>query len=131
MSIPIHITFRHLTLRPDLEAAIVTHVAHLERFFDRIVGCRVLVEQPHRRREADNRFHVVIELTVPQDRLVISHDADLHGSALDTGASHIARSTEASPEHKYLHDALHDAFEAAGRRLQDYVHRQRDAARSA
>jgi hypothetical protein len=96
MSIPVHITFRHLTLRPDLEAAIITHVAHLERFFDRIVDCRVLIEQPHRRREAANRFHVVIELSVPQDRLVVSHDEDLHGSALATGASHVAKSTDAA-----------------------------------
>lgn len=108
MSIPVHITCRHLTAHPELEAAILTHVGHLERFFDRIVDCRVLIEQLHRRHTGGNAFRVVIELTVPQDRLVIAHDVSTHG----------------------LSEALHDAFRAAGRRLQDYAGQRRDAARS-
>jgi hypothetical protein len=130
MSIPVHITFRHLTARPDLEAEILTQVAHLERFFERIVDCRVLIEQPHRRRDEGNPFRVVIELTVPQDRLVIAHDASLHGRVQDLGEPHMAKSTEAAAAHKYLHEALHDAFRAAGRQLQDYAGQQREAARS-
>ena len=129
MSIPVHVTFRRLTPRADLESLINGHVARLERHFDRIVDCRVLLEMPHRRHDSGNHFRVRVELTVPQERLVISHDADLHGSAQDLQEPDLEKRGTGAPEHRFVHEALHDAFDAAARRLQDYVGRQRDAAR--
>jgi ribosome-associated translation inhibitor RaiA len=129
MSIPVQITFRHLTPRAHLESLIHGHVARLERHFDRIVDCRVLLEMPHRRHDSGNHFRVRVELTVPQERLVVSHDADLHGTAQDLQEPDLAKRETSAPEHRFLHEALHDAFDATARRLQDYVGRQREAAR--
>jgi ribosome-associated translation inhibitor RaiA len=129
MSIPVHVTFRHLKTRPELEAEILTLVAHLEQFYDRIVDCRVLIELPHRRRGAGNLYRVVIELTVPQDRLVITHDVSRHAAMQDLCERRMRRSMEREAAHKYLREALYDAFRAAGRQLQDYAGRHRDALR--
>lgn len=129
MSIPVHVTFRHLKTRPDLEAEILMLVGRLEQFHGRVVDCRVVIEQPHRRRHAGNPYRVVIELTVPQDRLIVTHDASLHAQMQDLAEPVMRKQDEADAAHKYLREALHDAFRAAGRQLRDYAGRYRDALR--
>ena len=59
----------HNTHRDEVvEADILRRIERLERFFDRIVGCRVVVDVPHTRHERGNLFHVRVELAVPGAR---------------------------------------------------------------
>jgi hypothetical protein len=119
MSAPVHVTFRHMSPRAELEAYAREQAARLERFYDRIVDCRVLLEP----NDADV-LRVIVELAVPGDRLVASHVSEPDGQA----AAATAADRPPAREHRWLH-ALHAAFETAGRVLQDHVGRRRTSDR--
>ena len=55
-----------------IEANIRDRAEKLESFYDKIMGCRVLVEAPHHHHRAGQRYHVRIDLTVPGQEIVIS-----------------------------------------------------------
>ena len=48
MPIPLQISFRNMDPSPAVEARIRKKAEKLERFHDRIIGCTVVVEAPHR-----------------------------------------------------------------------------------
>jgi ribosome-associated translation inhibitor RaiA len=100
---PTQITFRGIAHSAALEADIERHIAKLERHH-RLVGCRVLVETPHRHHH-DGPLRVRVEITVPGiNPIVVSH--------------------EPSPgTDPYV--TVHEAFDAAGRRLQEAIRVQR------
>src|SRR5262245_38162021 len=93
----IEITFKDLAKSEALEARIHECIAKLERVFDRIVRCEVLIETPHRHHHTGRPFHVRVHLGVPGDDIIASHD----------------------DEDAYV--AVRDAFIAAKRQLEDYV----------
>jgi len=49
MQIPVQVTFRNMDPSEAVEANVRGKAEKLERFFDRVVSCRVVVESPHRR----------------------------------------------------------------------------------
>jgi hypothetical protein len=59
--IPTHVTFRHLAPSDSLEADIHERVARLGQSYAGIMGCKVLVELPHRHRQSGRHFHVRVE----------------------------------------------------------------------
>jgi cold shock CspA family protein/ribosome-associated translation inhibitor RaiA len=90
-----------------LDALIRDEVEKLEAYFDRIVSCRVAVEQPHRKHRQGSHFRVRVDLTVPNEEIVVGRDP---------------------PEHTNHEDpriAVTEAFKATARQLQDYVRRIR------
>jgi ribosomal subunit interface protein len=107
MQVPLQIAFHNLDRSESVTALIEEKVAWLERFYDRITGCRVVVEAPHRHRRQGKAYLVRIDLTVPGSEIVVNREASLHVQAQD------------------LHIAIRDAFEAARRRLEDHVRKQR------
>jgi hypothetical protein len=117
MSVPVYVAFRHMAARVELEEYARAQVARLERFYGRIVDCRVLLEP-----NDAGVLRVVVELTVPGERLVASHESDPDGASIDAGEPRPV------PEYRWLH-ALHGAFEAAGRILQDHVGGRRTRSR--
>lgn len=102
MKLPLEITFRNVVRTPELEERIRAKAAKLDRFYDRITGCRVVVEAPHQHRNKGNAFQVRIEISVPGDELIVNRD-------------------KPKPEHEDLGIALRDAFAAAQRQLQSYA----------
>jgi cold shock CspA family protein/ribosome-associated translation inhibitor RaiA len=88
---------------PAIEARIREKAALLERFSDRITGCRVIVEKEHRHRHKGNLFRVRIEIDAPGKALAVTH----------TGPRDHA--------HEDVYVAIRDAFNAAVRRLEDHV----------
>ncbi len=107
MPLPLQVTFRDMDPTPALEDFVRTWVAKLERIYDRIERCHVLVERPHQHHRQGKRVHVRITLAVPGPDVVVSHDHSLDGS------------------HEDVYVAIRDAFRAARRRLEDHVRRQR------
>ncbi len=101
MNVPLQITFRGMESSEALAERIREAALKLEKFEDRIVACRVLVEQPHRHHQQGNHFHLRIQLTIPGNELVVSHE---HKDA-------------ATQENAYA--AVADACEAMKRRLQE------------
>src|SRR5262249_7596016 len=105
------ITFRNVPHEEGLERKGRDLVAKLEGFYGRLLGCRGVVEVPHRKHHRGNRYHVGIDLTLPGCELAVSRDS----RAADD-----------------LDAVLHAAFDAATRRLEDYVRRRwHDVRRSA
>lgn len=102
MKLPLEITFRNVDRTSEIEERIRAKAAKLDRFFDRITGCRVVVEAPHKHHNKGNAYHVRIEVSVPGDELIVNRDPP-------------------NPDHEDLGVALRDAFAAAQRQLQSYA----------
>ena len=112
MQIPLQITFRGLPPSDAIEAKVRERAEKLDRFHARITSCRVVIDAAHRRHHKGNLYNVRIDLTVPGGELVVNrepHERDTH-------------------QDPYV--ALRDAFDAAGRRLEDHIRRQRGEVKS-
>lgn len=107
MQIPVQIVFRGMKPSPAVETNIRAHVDKLERFFDRIMSCRIVVEQGHRHGHKGNLFHVRIDLKVPNGELVASRDPAEHQA------------------HQDVYVSIRDAFDAIQRQLEDFARRHR------
>jgi ribosome-associated translation inhibitor RaiA len=125
------ITFHGLAHSPELEADILERIAWLEKYYRGIVSCRVPIEVPHRHHRDGRRFHVTIELTVPSGKaIVIRHEPSRHGALKDTATSEHLKESDVDSVHRYARVAIHEAFNAARRRLQDFARRQRGAVKT-
>lgn len=102
MQLPLQITSRDISLTPAIERAIRNKVEKLENFYDHIMGCRVLVESPHRHHNKGVLFNVRVRLTVPGGELIVKREP-----------------------HEDLYVAIRDTFVAARRQLQAFARRQR------
>ena len=91
------IVFRGMATSPTVEATARRWSARLDRAFDHIVRCSVVIELPHRHQRHGHAFHVRIELAVPERVIVVSHE---------------------SPD---VYVAVVDAFHAARRQLHDHA----------
>jgi cold shock CspA family protein len=122
---PVQLTFRDIDRYPEAEQWVLDEAAKLDRFYAKIISCRVVIEMPHRRREWGNPYHVTIELSVPGKELVSNHEPSLHGAARQIKQRKQSKQLEIESTFKDLHLAIRDAFKAAKRQLQDYVREQR------
>jgi cold shock CspA family protein/ribosome-associated translation inhibitor RaiA len=122
---PVQITFRHIRPREALEEVIRDRAAWLETFYPNIVGCRVLIETPHRHRERGRHLRVRIELSLPGEDVVVSHEPTLHATLKDVEEEAHHKGDDIEAVHKYAEVAVREAFDAVRRRLQDFARRQR------
>jgi len=125
------ITFRGVRHSDAVEAEVIARLRKLETYYDRIMGCHVLLELVQRHHEAGNRYHVRIDLTIPGEEIIVSHEASLHGTDQDIHLAKATKQDEADPERKHALVAVHRAFDIARRRLQDYARRQRGTVKTA
>lgn len=125
MTRPVQITFRNMRGSASLEDDVRARVARLERYHADLVGCRVLLEVPHRHQEHGQHVHVRIELSLPGEDVVVSHEPTLHGRSKDVQEETHQKETDIDPTHKLALVAIHDAFDVARRRLEDRARRQR------
>jgi len=112
MQVQPQIMFHNLA-KPDwAEDAILDHLARLEGIYDRLITCRVRVDQ-----RASNSSNTVppvvrIELSVPgHDDIVVAHEPDRLQRKFQT------------PD---LHNAINEAFRIAERRLAQYKDQLQD-----
>jgi ribosomal subunit interface protein len=107
MQIPLQISFREMDPSAAVEAKIRERAGKLDRYYDRIMSCRVVDEAPHRRHHQGKLYHVRVDVTVPQGELVVSREPVDHHA------------------HEDVYVAIRDAFDATQRRLANYARRQR------
>jgi ribosomal subunit interface protein len=107
MQLPLQIAFRHMESSDAVAARIRERSEKLERFFDRIVSCRVVVECQHPRRQQGNLFRVRVDLKVPRGEIVVGRDPERHHA------------------HEDVYVAIRDAFDATRRLLEDHVRQGR------
>jgi sigma 54 modulation/S30EA-like ribosomal protein len=127
--IPIQVTFRGLHHDPELESDIRERIEWLEQFYDRIVGCRVLVELPHRHHRAGRHFHVRIELTVPRAApIVVSREPSLHPTLKDAEEQALHKAADVETVRRYAGVAVREAFGVARRQLEEMARERRSIA---
>ncbi len=102
MKLPLQVTFRNMDASAAVEADIRDKAAKLDQYCGDIMSCRVVVEFLHRHHHQGNLFHVRIDITVPDEELVVSRTPEEHHA------------------HEDVYVAVRDAFNAATRQLQDY-----------
>ena len=78
MQLPLQITFRHMDTSDAVAARIRERVEELERFSDRIMSCRVVVECQHPRRQQGNLFRVRVDLKIPGREIAVGRDPAAH-----------------------------------------------------
>jgi hypothetical protein len=120
MSTPVYVTFRHMTPRAELEEYAREQASRLDRFYARIVDCRVLLEP-----NDAGMLRVVVEVSVPGERLVASYESDPDRAGRHAQPLAGTPDSDRPPvaDHRWLH-ALHEAFDSAGRILQAYAGRR-------
>ena len=69
-------TFRDMLPSPALQAAAERWAARLEHVSDRIVGCHVSIEKPHRHHLHGSPFQINIVLTVPGAHITVSNQTN-------------------------------------------------------
>jgi len=92
---------------PELEADVLARARKLERFYDRITSCNVVLTGPPARHRHGGAIDVRIDLQVPGRTIVVG------------------RESPDDPRHTNAKLAVRDAFKAVRRELQDHVRRAR------
>ena len=107
MEQPLEIAFHGMDHSDAVEERIRERVEKLERYFDRIVSCRVAVEATHRHGTKGKVYQVHVGIGVPGQEIVANHNRRDHD------------------EHEDVYIAIRDAFNAADRQLEDYARKAR------
>src|SRR5208337_4697740 len=107
MNTPLQISFHNLPHSREVENAVRAYVERIEGIYDRIVSCRVVLDQPHRHHKEGNLFQVRIDLKVPGAELVTKRE--LAGSLAYGDLSLV----------------IQDAFEEMQGQIEEFVNRRR------
>ena len=102
MTIPLQITARNSELSDSMREEITQRVAKFENIFDRIMRCKVVVEEPKRHPHEGKMYSVHIIMTVPGAELITKRELN-----------------------KDLYVAMRDSFRAARRKLEEFAREQR------
>ena len=107
MQIPLEISFRNMDPSDAVEARVRELAEKLERYYDRIMACRVVIEASHKHKHKGGVYHVRIDLTVQGNEIVINRETPLNRL------------------HEDVYVVVRDAFNAAYRKLESYAARLR------
>jgi hypothetical protein len=114
MAAPLKVEFHNTQPQEDVAFRVRREFAELEKFYDRFVSCRVDVEAPEHKRRG-SVFKVRIDFGLPAEDATAW--ARLDGAAFRQGKEHM----EVNAQNKDGAMAVHAAFNAARRRLKDFV----------
>ena len=102
MQTPVEIEYQGMEARPQIQAALVKHVAELEQRCGRVTACRVVLKAPGGHHRTGGLYEINIRLALPEGREV-----------------NIGRTPQNDERYADLNFALNDAFKRARRQLQD------------
>jgi cold shock CspA family protein/ribosome-associated translation inhibitor RaiA len=125
MILPLQVTFRNLPHSDAIEAMVREQASILDRYCNHIMGCRVMIEVPHRHLQEGMHHHVSVCLTVPGGEIVVKRQPSLHSRQQDIQEEGLTKEGDIEQSHKHLQVAVREAFDKVRRRLQDYARRQR------
>lgn len=125
MQSPPRITFRNMRSSASLEDWIRAEAEKLEDFYSRVIACHVTIEMPHHHHRKGSSYHIRIDLAVPGEEIVVKREPSSRHRAIELGEGVGKKHLEANKSQEELRLAIHDAFKAIGRRLQDFARRQR------
>jgi len=107
MRLPLQVTFKNIPPSEAIESHITEKAVKLDRFSERIMSCRVVVDSAQRRQHQGKLFVVRIDMTVPRSKELVT-----------------------SAEHEDVYVAIRDAFEAAYRVVEEKRRRERGVVKS-
>ncbi len=108
MKLPLQVSFRDMVPLASLDGEIRRRVAKLERFVPELVSCHVVVQASANRHRQGHVYAVKVDVRVPGDEVFTGeHQADEEVAV-----------------------AVHGAFDAMTRCLQDYARRRRGQVKS-
>ncbi len=107
MDIPPEIAFRNVNATPELKQRILDEIDKLQTVYDRIVTCRVMVEEPNPR-TSGKLYHVRLEVSVPSGQVIINRDPPEDPASHDLG------------------QAITQTFDRAWRKLRELKNQQRE-----
>lgn len=107
MQIPLELAFHNMDRSDAVEANVRERVAKLERYFDRIIGCRVVIEAPHKHSRKGKMYEVRIDISVPGKEILVNRNGPKNHA------------------HEDVYVAIRDAFSAAARQLEDHARKAR------
>lgn len=107
MRLPLQVSFRHMEPSPHIESIVEKKAASLDNFASDIMSCRVVVEPAGKHHKRGNPYSVRIDVTLAGEEIVVTRDP--------------AQRTQ----YKDIRVAIREAFDAASRRIEDYVRRRR------
>jgi cold shock CspA family protein len=112
MHTPVQITFHGVECSDVTRGLIEEKVGWLEQLHDRIVGCRVVVEMPHKHHRQGNTYHVRIDLKLPGTEIIVNREPNRKADCTD------------------LHTVINRSFEAARRQLEQHMRKRRQEVKS-
>jgi cold shock CspA family protein len=121
MKLPVQITFRGMKLSASVENKIREEATKLNHYNERIIGCRIMVEIPHKHHQKGNLFHIRINLRVPGGEIVVKHMPNVHNKLRRKRIMYQSKRSEVNSPHKDIYIVISDAFDKARKRLQDYT----------
>jgi ribosomal subunit interface protein len=102
MKLPLEISARNVKLSSETENLIREKATKLDHLYDKIIGCRVKVDMPHRSQRSGLAYNVRIDITIPGGEVVVKREPD-----------------------QDLHAAIVSSFDTAQRQLKEYAMKQR------
>ena len=102
MTISLNITSRDFPLTEAIETLIRQKTDKLEKMFDRITECNVVIESPHNKQRKGKIYTVRIDVKIPKADLVVKRQP-----------------------HNDIYVAIRDAFQTAQRLVEDQQKRMR------
>lgn len=107
MAKPVDIVFRNTERSVAVEETVRERAQGLTRAYDRLMGCRVVIEKLGRNQPKGSQFSARIDLKLPGQMLVVG------------------RAQASSPAYDDVYQAVRQAFDAAERRLLTFARRRR------
>jgi len=105
MEVTPDISFHNMRSSETLKADILKRIAKLEKFYGRLIFCRVSIEARSKQHRTGNVYDVHIEMQAPGGYLVVSREP------------HHIKERHAHPD---VRASIHDAFEAAEAQLRSF-----------
>ena len=104
---PVKVLYRDFPKCETVSKLIDRHVDKIEKLYENIVSCNVVVSRPHHHSQKGRIYHLQIRLHLPKADIIINRDTE-------------------NQTHEEIHAAISDAFSAAESQLEHYVRRRRD-----
>ncbi len=95
--LPVQITTKDVPISPALESYIRKKTEKIQRFYDRICSCRVVIALPQKHKHQGKLYKIRIDVNVPGKELVVTHK-----------------------QNEDIYIAMRDAFNAIERQLEEH-----------
>jgi hypothetical protein len=128
--LPVDVVFLHLRRSAAAEHRIRTHAEALAELYPSLTGIRVLVEVPHKHHATGKRFRVRIELGLPRREDIVVERGPAGRAVAAPGATAVRKAHEVDGAFTDLAVVVHEAFDAARKRLHTIAQRRRATART-